>query len=148
MKGKLIIFITTCMFGIAGCALDVNDADPHTSESIKESKKNVFFISEYTFEQNPKVFFDISEVWQEEVWHYKVRNIFSVEKVKRYELSWILFTLKDGSKHSYENFNTEWEIKNPLTNEYVGFMSGRFAVSLNDCKSPDSIKLNLTKSKR
>lgn len=146
MKGKLLLIpIISLLFW--GCTLGTNDVDPHSSESINESKRDGFFIAEYQMVQNPEGIFDIAEIWQEKVWYYKIINIFKVEKVTPIRASWILFSLKTGSKYNYENFDNSWTLFDENIGQYAGYFGGRFAVSVNGLDSPDSVVLSVINPK-
>lgn len=148
MKDKLIF--TAMLFGLFGCTLEVNEVNPQVSDSIEESKKNSFFISEYTAIQQPKGMFEIVEVWQERIWYNKVASLFRKTKVvSDSNESWILIKTKETpqSQYVYSNYSSEWQLSESGNLTYsVGYVGGLLTASLKKTgSSPDTIRLVLSK---
>jgi len=149
MKGKLIIIIGMgILCNLFGCTLGINDVDPHTSKTIETSKKDGFFIAEYSIEQNPEGMFSIKEVWQEKTWFYKIKNLFNSEKEIRTNTSKILLSLdlERNNTYTYETFSTKWGLLIEGTDKYVGYYGGNLGIRLPDTLSPEVVRLQLIKN--
>ncbi|RYD97755.1 MAG: hypothetical protein EOP54_09890 [Sphingobacteriales bacterium] len=153
MKGKIKFIIMGAFLGLYGCTLGVNEVNPQTSKTAKDSKKDGFFISEYTVIQEPKGLFDIVEIWEEKVWYNKIVNLFKKTKIlSDNNTSWILIKMKETpkSRYVYANYSREWQLSEPQNLTYsVGYTGGLIAISLKQTvSSPDSLLLILKKGKK
>jgi len=147
MKGKILIgiFLSRTIFG---CNLYVDDANPQTSETVEQSKKDDLFIASYSAQQIPAGLFSFGNIWQEKTWFNK-GGFFKVTKDLRRKTSWILFEVKENkdSKYTYENFNSEWFLMQEGTTKYVGYGGGKYFLSLDDYNPVGTIRLKLLAGK-
>ena len=147
MKGKILIgiFLSCTIFG---CNLYVDDANPQTSESVEQSKKDDLFIASYSAEQNPAGLFSFGNIWQEKKWYNK-GGFFKVTKDLRRKTSWILFEVKENkdSKYTIKNFNSEWYLIQDGTTKYVGSAGGKYELSFSDYNPHKTITLKLLAGK-
>ncbi len=127
------------------CSAQINTSDPGISKNISESKKNNFFVKQYSDSTN-RSDIPVQEVWVEKIWFNEMKNG-KVHKVARRGCH-LCFSIKQtpGLKFSVRNTN-EWEMKHLATNQSVGTGYGMYFLDFDTCNLPDKIVIDLSYEK-